>query len=133
MNIDVVSTFDFGNAEALRDFLLVHRFVHEAEAAAFQAQFGVAQGIFGLSGAAAEEAWAAMMQAGERVATPPALQDWLQLHATMHVEAYSLLGSSPQTAPDLSQVDFSSPEDFYDWMSAHQEMHDFEQQALGLS
>jgi hypothetical protein len=133
MNLDLVSSFPFGDGTALRAFLLIHRFVHGAEAAALTARFNVPSSTFGIGGSQAEEAWIEMMQAGERRATPAPLKDWLQLHADLHVQAYSLLGSAPSTAPDLSVVDFSSPEEFYDWMQAHQEIHDYEMAQLGLS
>ena len=133
MNLDAASVFSFGDTLALKSFLLLHRFVHTAEATALTAKFVVPCSTFGLGGSLAEEAWGELMSAGERRPTPPPLKDWLQLHAQLHVQAYTLLGSAPSTAPDLSEVDFSSPEEFYDWMQAHQDMHDYEMAALGLT
>lgn len=133
MTLDFVSQMPFGNTLALRDFMLVHRFVHDAESKALTEKYGVVAGTFGLGSGSAEAAWAELMQGGEKKPTPAALSDWLQYHADMHNQAYSLLGSSAGVAPDLSVVDFSSAEQFYDWMQAHQEMHDFEQSALGIT
>jgi len=62
------------------------------------------------------------------------LQDWLQLHANIHIQTYSLItGLTAAAPPDLSVVDFSVPAQFYDWMYAHQVMTDLEQSVLGLT
>lgn len=133
MNLDLSSTFNFGDSDALRHFMLDHRFVHEAESVAFRAKFGAQQSTFGLGGAQALDEWIELMQ-GEHGhgRPPPALDDWLKIHAFMHIQAYTLLGQSPTFAPDLSVVDFSVPQQFYDWMYSHQQMHDWEQSQLGL-
>lgn len=134
MNIDLASTFEFGNVPALRDFLLVHRFVHDATAKALTAKYQVVASTFGISGESAENEWAALMRSQQRGQPVPAgLQVWLELHAQIHINTYALLGQNPTTAPDLSVVDFSSPEQFYDWLYVHQQMHDFEQSSLGLT
>jgi hypothetical protein len=64
---------------------------------------------------------------------PPALRDWLKLHADMHTQSYALIAGAGTVAPDLSVADFSRAESFNDWMFVHQSMHDFEQQQLGLT
>lgn len=134
MNIDLASQINFADAQGLRDFFLVHQFVHDEEAAALTAQFGVPATTFGVLSPAAEEAWVQLMAAGSpRQPAPLALQDWLRLHAQIHINTYAQLGQNPTTAPDLSLVDFSSPNEFYDWMYVHQQMHDFEQSTLGVS
>lgn len=130
MNLDLAASFNYGDAVGLRDFMLVHRFVHDETAAALAAQKGVSPNTFGVSSSAAEEAWvAAMRDEGEE--RPRVLRDWLELHATIHQQTYQAIGQVD--APDLSSVDFSDPQQFSDWMFAHQQAHDYEQLNLGLT
>lgn len=134
MNIDAVASFSFGDVRGLQDFMLVHRLVHDATAGAVALQFGETVSTFGIGDSSAEDAWAMLMHAGEsgRVVLRE-LQNWLELHARVHEQVYNLLGGDSASAPDLSDVDFSSPEQFHDWMYAHQTVHDFEQRALGIT
>lgn len=137
MNIDLSANTGFNDRDGLKNFLLVHRFVHEAEATALQAKFGVQCSTFGIDSQIAEDAWLEAMSLGaqgqKQANVPPALQDWLNVHADIHNQSYTLLGQTPTVAPDLSMADFSSAAGFYDWMFVHQEMHDFEYQQLGLT
>jgi hypothetical protein len=134
MNIDLAATTGFNDASGLRNFLLVHRFVHLAESQAFQAKFGVTVSTFGIDSQAAEDAWVALMREGAAGRPiPAALRDFLQVHAFIHNQSYTLLGQSATLAPDLSVVDFGDAQQYYDWMSVHQDMHDFEYQQLGLT
>lgn len=133
MNIDLASTLAFGDIDGFRNFFLLHRIVHDEEATAFTAQFNVAFSTFGVQDSSAEEAWSKLMKSKPGTKPPQSLIDWLYLHSQIHIQAYDLLGGTPTTAPDLSQVDFSSPDQFYDWMYVHQQMHDFEQQSLGIT
>jgi hypothetical protein len=133
MNIDLASTINFGDIQGLRNFWIVHSFVHLAEATAFTQKYGVPFSSALIDSAGAEDAWTQVTQAGKPgQPVPPVLRDWLQNHAQNHINAYTLLGQSPTDAPDLSQVDFSSPDQFYDWLYVHQQMHDFEQTSLGI-
>lgn len=134
MNLDINTQFTFGDAEGLRNFMLAHRFVHRQTADALTAQFSVAASSFGLTSAPAEEAWVSLMRDKEASdEARVALADWLKFHADMHTQAYTLLSRTTTAAPDLSNVDFASEEQFYEWMLAHQEMHEFEQSSLGLT
>jgi hypothetical protein len=134
MNMDLVSTLPYRDANALHDYFLVHRFVHEATSGALGVQYQAPGTTFGLSDQQAEEAWINLMgNPDERGAQPPALRAWLDNHNQIHLNTYAVLGGDPDSAPDLSVVDFSSEAQFYDWMQLHQEVHDYEQQALGLS
>ena len=131
MNLDLASTFRFGDAQALAFFFLDHRVVHEQVAAALAAQLGQSITTFDVSSAAAEAEWAEAMS----TQTPggQALDDWLHFHADIHNTTYQLIFGTGTYPPDLSQVDFSKPTGFYDWMYVHQIVHDYEQQALGLT
>jgi hypothetical protein len=137
MNIDLAATTGFNDPMGLRNFLLVHRFVHLETATAITAKFGVPFSTFGIDSQIAEDAWLKSMAKGAQgqkvPQVPTSLQDWLNVHNLMHMQSYTILGQSPTVAPDLSQVDFSQADQFYDWMYVHQQMHDFEFQTLGLS
>lgn len=136
MNIDFDSQMIFGDKEGLSSFLLTHRFAHNEIQAFLKVKKGVDFSTFGLTDGAAEDEWAALMKAGidgKKVGKPPeALRDWLQRHAELHIAEYNAILGTGTQAPDLSQVDFSVPSEFYDWMYAHQSMHDYEQQVLGF-
>jgi hypothetical protein len=133
VNIDVFANTRFGDEEGLKTFFLAHRFIHEQTGLALSQKFKVPVNTYGVSDALAQEAWIARMQSKEGGPIPKALADWLFLHSQMHVNTYILLGQSDTAAPDLSNVDFGNPQQFDDWMSAHQQMHDFEQSQLGLN
>jgi hypothetical protein len=133
VNIDLASTINFGDIPGLRNFWIVHTLIHNAEATAITQKYSQPFSSFGIDSAGAEDAWTQLTQAGKPgQPVPPVLRDWLANHAQIHTNTYSLLGQSPTEAPDLSQVDFSSPDQFYDWFYVHQQMHDFEQQQLGI-
>jgi hypothetical protein len=134
VNIDLAATVNFKDADGIKNFMLVHRFVHEQTASALTQRFHVPASSFGLSSHLAEEAWIKLMADGKTPAkVPTPLQDWLRNHAQIHTDTYLLLGQDPTTAPDLSVVDFSASDQFYDWMFVHSQMHDFEYQQLGLT
>ena len=133
MRLDLSSTFDFGDAVGLRCFLLDHGFAHIQTSQALTAKYGGTYTTFGVQrAAAAEDNWVEMM-ATRRGPPDQAMIDWLALHAYIHQETYQTIGGNGTVAPDLSVVDFSSPIQFYDWMYAHQQMHDYEQGALGIT
>ena len=135
MNLDIFSQIEFGDGHGVRAFMLAHSLIHDEEAVAIAAQFGVSQSTFAMRNGSAEDAWVARMaERGEKGQIPFALQDWLEWHADIHNQTYQIIGGNAGVqAPDLSQVDFGNAEQFYDWMQSHQQMHDFEQQSLGLT
>jgi hypothetical protein len=133
MNIDLSATTGFGDESGMKNFFLVHRFIHDQTAAALTAKFHVAASSFGIFDSKADDEWLNLMKNAKPGTTPPpSLRNWLKIHADIHVATYTLLGQTPTTAPDLSLVDFGDQEQFYDWMFVHQSMHDFEQASLGL-
>jgi hypothetical protein len=134
MIIDLAASAGFSDQSGMQNFFLVHRFVHDETAAALTAKYNVAQSSFGVTDQIAEREWLKLMadaKPGQPV--PPALQIWLQVHNDIHVATYTLLGQTPDGAPDLSLVDFGSEQEFYDWMYDHQQIHDWEQQSLGIT
>lgn len=131
MSIDLDSQFPFGDEEGLKNFFLVHRFSHESYETKLQTLYGASFLTLGLSSEAAEEAWAALMRDKKGPPAPEVL-DWLQMHAALHTAEYALIGGSGNIPPDLSIVDFSDERQFYDWMQAHQEMHDYTDSQLGV-
>lgn len=68
-----------------------------------------------------------------------ALDAWLQLHADMHQSEYDALNLGDITAQfqgqsfDLATVDMSKAGEFYVWMQNHQQIHDTEDNALGIT
>ena len=136
MNIDISAQAEFNDSDGIRSFLLVHRFVHDETAAALTAKFGLPVSSFGLDSQVAEDAWVHSMREGaqrRKLQQPASLQDWLNIHAYIHNQTYTLLAGQGTVAPDLSLVDFSDAEQYYDWMEVHQAMHDYEYQQLGLT
>lgn len=139
MNIDFYGLFDFGDEEGVKQFVLAHRFTHEQEAGAIGVQYGANISTYGLSGDDIVEPWIALMR-GDTEGIPQPIQDWLQSHNDNHqAMLFYLTGSTTSTlggtvsSTDLSQVDFGNPSDMETWLTLHQELHDFEQQALGLT
>jgi len=132
MNLGLAAITDFGDVDGLRHFFNDHRFVHEQEAAALSARYGGSFSTFGLFSSLAEDAWVDLMRA-RRGPVPQALRDWLQVHAQIHTQIYGIIAGNASQAPDLSVADFSKPDQFYDWMYVHLEVHDYEQSFLGLS
>jgi hypothetical protein len=134
MNIDIFSQVDFGDAEGLRGFFLAHRFTHAQTALALAvAGSGVTPGG-GLWGQLYEDSWIEQMRATlreEPIEVPPAVRDWLNQHAQLHQDEYSAL--SIGDVPDLSNVNFGSPSQFYDWMDAHRQVHDIVAGVLRIS
>lgn len=134
MNLDLSSLFPFGDQVGLTGFMLDHRFVHDQTSQALATATGRTFTTFGLTSPAAEEEWLVRMQTEEE--TPSvALTDWLFLHSQIHVATMAAIGGpgvgiQPE---DLAFADFSKPEQFYGWIFAHQLIHDYEAQALGLS
>jgi len=131
MNLDLSSTFQFGDARALSFFMFDHRFVHEQTAAALSAKTGQSISTFGVSSPAAEAEWAYAMETGERGGQ--ALADWLHFHADIHNSTYQFINGTGTFPPDLSQADFTRPQTFYDWIYVHQQIHDYEQAVLGIT
>lgn len=131
VNIDVVSSMQFGDVVALRDFAFVHRLAHSDAAQAVAHRGGGSLPTATIDAAAAMDAWGALMVDGDATLSQRrAMADWLQLHANLHVAEWLALGLGQ--APDLSQVDFSKPNQFYAWMADHAFVHDQTNQTLGI-
>jgi hypothetical protein len=131
VRIDLSATMNFGDNDALQHFFLDHRLIHEQEARAITTRTGQVHSTFGVFDALAEESWLALNSRQTREPSRPLL-NWLILHSSVHQNLVAALaGADIQT--DLSIVDFSDADQFYDWMYVHQQYHDFEQQQLGLT
>lgn len=134
MNLDIASQIEFGDAEGLRAFALTHRFVHLQTALVFATTNNIVIPSGGLWGQAYEDAWITQMLAsieGENIGIPPPIADWLRQHAQLHQDEYT--GLQIGDAPDLSNVDFGKPSQFYEWMDAHRLIHETVQNILGIS
>ena len=132
MNINLVSGMPFGDEQALLDFAFVHRLVHRAVGSALQAAGKGATPNATIDSDAAMRVWGALMR-GDDVTPAQArpLVDWLQLHANLHQAEYDVLALGP--VPDLSVVDFRDERQFYDWMFAHNIIHDTVGAASGVT
>lgn len=129
MNIDLQSQIEFGDVDGLRDFFLVHRFVHEAYGVTIAAKGGPATPTAAVGSDVGLDAWSVAML-GEVEQQGPGLVDWLQLHQELHQAEYSALGFG--LLPDLRDVDMTNEQQFYDWMYGHQQIHDLVGGALGI-
>jgi hypothetical protein len=130
MNLDVVATINHGDIEGFKQFFLTHLQIHEIESQAAQKRFGLGFSTFGIDSPAAQEAWALAMTEKEEP-LQRTLLDWLYWHQAVHARVYqAIVGATGDL--DLSVVDFRDAGQFYSWMFAHQQLHDYEQQSLGV-
>jgi hypothetical protein len=136
MNMDVMGYFEFGDAGGVQQFTMAHYFAHDAEAKAIVQQFGQTLSTFNVDGQDIQDDWIGMMD-GTIEQMTPALYDWLQYHNDNHQEMLAAISGSNvnfnNQPVDLSLVDFSDPVALYDWLTLHIQIHQIEQQALGLT
>lgn len=138
--LDFYSQMNFGDGTALKDFALAHRLAHQAISSAIADAGEPATSSFDVADGRAHSAWELLMldkdapgQARE------ALDAWLQLHADMHQSEYDALNLGDITDSfegqsfDLASVDMTKPDEFYVWMQNHQQIHDTEDNALGIT
>lgn len=137
MNIQPQSQISYGDEEGLRDFFFVHRLVHlQVDTAIVQAGGGSVPNST-IDSERGLDGWIAQMRKGADPshevsdAESYALTDWLQLHDNLHQAEYVALQLGQ--APNLSTVDFSKANEFYDWMYAHSAVHDTLNQVTGNS
>lgn len=135
MNIDLYGLFEFGDEEGVKQFALAHRFTHEYEAQAINQRYGANLSTYGVGTNDIVEPWIALMR-GEIEGQPQELSDWLELHNQNHQAMLSYLQGSPVTTiggADLSMTDFGDAGQMAEWLTLHQQVHLYEQQALGLT
>lgn len=133
MNIDFYGLFNFGDEDAVKYFVLAHQFTHEIEHKAVKDQFGLDVVSYDVGGISVVDPWIMMMRR-QTQGIPTAMSDWLLSHNNAHQQ---ILGALPVSVglpmTDLSLVNFSDPWQLYEWLTLHQQMHDYEQQALGVT
>jgi len=127
-DITLLSQMDYGDAAALRDFMLTHATLHSQYASAIVAQSGVETPNYGLIATDAQDSWIAQMNDG--APAREALLTWLQVHSDLHTAEFQALALG--TIPDIQTVDFRSQDAFYQWLDTHQQMHDITSYALGV-
>lgn len=136
MNMDFYGYFNYGDDDAVRQFVLAHYFAHEAEANAIATQFGRSITTYNAAGFGAVDPWIALMH-GEDNDPARGMYDWLQAHNDNHQTMLSIIGGGGTSATlqtvDLSLANFANEEEMYDWLTAHQQLHQFEQTSLGLT
>jgi hypothetical protein len=127
--LSLTSAMSFGDAVGLREFSLAHRLAHAANAAAIQAQFGVAVAGFDMGDERVMSEWGLLM-GGKIEAPTQGMRDWLTLHSLVHEAEYQALGFG--IATNLIDVNFADRGQFYDWMQVHQQSHEQVSSALGI-
>lgn len=136
MNMDFYGYFQYGDSDAVYQFAMAHFFAHQAEATAIAAQFGRNINVYNVSGQDIADDWVQLM-AGQIEAQTRAMYDWLQSHNDSHVEMLQLMGTGglakSNAEVDLSLADFKDPDQMYDWLTLHQQLHQYEQTVLKLS
>jgi len=134
MNMDLYGYFAYGDDVGVSTFALAHRFAHEQEAQAIATKFpGQVIQTFNVGAEEIVGPWQQMM-ADPDAPIPQGMFDWLISHNTNHTEMLALLPANATLVQvDLSIVDFRDPDQMYEWMFLHQQMHDYEQSALGIT
>ena len=136
MNIDYLGYFAYGDEDAVKQFTTAHYFTHDAEAGAIAKQFGRNITTFNVSGDSAQESWIALMRR-ELEEPDYRLLDWLEAHNENHQQMLAAitanLGISVDIPVDLSLANFADDAQLYEWMTLHQQVHQFEQVALKLT
>ena len=113
MNMDTLSAVEYGNNEALQEFLFENGLQHKL----FQQTFmdaGISVPIFPLIDAETSN-----------------LDDWLLAHQVEHQAFSSLLGLPNPF--NMLDVDWNVEDDFYDWVASHLYTHQQIAAALSLT
>ena len=112
MNMDTLSSFEYGNNDSLQEFLFENGLQHKL----FQEVFmdgGVTVPIYPLIDAETDN-----------------LDDWLLAHQVEHQAFSSLLDLNNPF--NMLDVDFNNESDFYDWLASHLYIHQQIASSLGL-
>ena len=113
MNMDTLSAVEYGNNEALQEFLFENGLQHKL----FQQTFmdaGISVPVFPLIDADTAN-----------------LDDWLLAHQVEHQAFSGLLGLNNPF--NMLDVDFNNESDFYDWLASHLYIHQQIAASLGVS
>lgn len=130
--LDLVSTIQYGDASALRTFFNSHNIVHQLYAAHIVTP-AIAVPLFDVSDQGALDELVDMMdsvQAERETVQGDQINNWLNMHMDLHRGEMAALALGDPL--DIASVDFRKPQQFYDWLLTHQQMHDQEDAALGL-
>jgi len=112
VNMDTLSTVEYGNDDSLQEFLFENGLQHKL----FQEVFmdgGVTVPIYPLIDAETNN-----------------LDDWLLAHQVEHQAFSSLLDLNNPF--NMLDVDFNNESDFYDWLASHLYIHQQIASSLGL-
>jgi len=112
MNMDTLSTVEFGDNESLGGFLFENGLQHKV----FQETFmdkGISVPVFPVSDADTDN-----------------LDDWLMAHQVEHQSFASLLGLNNPF--NMLDVNFNDESDFNDWIASHLYIHEQIAAELGL-
>lgn len=112
MNMESLSTVEYGNNDSLQEFLFENGLQHKL----FQETFmdsGISVPVYPLIDAVISN-----------------LDDWLLAHQVEHQSFAGLLGLNNPF--NLLDVSFDKEEDFYDWVASHLYIHEQIVAALGV-
>jgi hypothetical protein len=112
VNFDTLSAVEYGNDDALQEFLFENGLQHKL----FQETFmdaGVTVPVYPLMDAQVSN-----------------LDDWLLAHQVEHQSFAGLLGLNNPF--NMLDVDFNNESDFYDWLASHLYIHQQIAATLGL-
>lgn len=133
MNIDFYGMFNFGDEDAVKVFVLAHQMTHDAENRAIFEQYGQNITTYEVGGQEIVAPWIAIMRK-EVDSTPAALTDWLEMHNNAHQAILAVLPPAVGLPTvDLSLANFADENQMYEWLMLHQQIHSYEQQALGVT
>ena len=113
MDMNTLSTVEFGNVDALRAFLFENNTQHQVFAQELSLR-GVSTPMLPILDA-----------------NPDNLDDWLQLHNQIHERVASALGLDNPF--NLVDSDWQVEGDFYDWIGVHTTIHQQILAALGVT
>jgi hypothetical protein len=111
MNLILFADMQFGDEDALRDFLMRNSLAHQAVAAKFMSQ--------------------GMSVPAYPIDDISDFQDWLSTHAAIHQQEFANLGVSTKLSL-LDEVDWKDEEQFRNWHFMHALLHQQVDQVLGI-
>lgn len=122
----------FGDAQGLAQFFFAHRLNHiQIDHQIIVNQLGSPANST-IDSQEALNAWIQQMTKPDEINDKAVslFFDWLQWHDNLHQAEYDAfaLGDSPS----ISQFDPRKPDDFYNWMYLHAQMHETLNQAAGI-
>lgn len=128
--VQLLSQMPYGDADSMVSFFGDHAIEHQNYGDTIFAKFSAKVATFDVADQLAMREWIAVMSGDKDAVMGAALQAWLEAHEERHKGELSAMKKSASF--DLSEVDFRDPAQFETWMKTHGQLHQFQDQALGL-